>query len=661
MSRESNLKPEKNGAFVRSVLHMAVLALILNLAIEWMARHSISGAFSYILLQPHAFGYNTLILASALSVAFLFRRRVFATVLVSLIWLTLGIINCVLYSLRITPLQFYDFVIFAQNVGIATAYLPLWQLILIGVGLLLIIGGLAVLFRLAPIAESMRKRGAALVMIVWAVTLILTVPYAIRCRDYSDSIRAYGTYGFPYSLLRSLVDRGVKKPDAYDQTAIQEILPETTEMPKTAAAKRPNIIFLQLESFLAPDNIISVTLSEDPVPTFSRLRESCSSGYLYVPTIGGGTANVEFEVLTGMRISDFGTGEYPYSTVLQETVCESVAYTLREIGYRAHAIHSNTATFYKRHLVYPRLGFDTFTPLEYMSEYETNDLGWCRDRYLLEPIRDALSLDEQSDLVFAVSVQGHGYYIKDDPQTAYTISSSGLEDNPGAKNAFEYYVSQLSETDAFLGDLLTELEEWPEPVILVVYGDHLPALDIPEENLKSGSTLATEYVIWSNDGSMKKEDRDLASYQLTAYVLERCGISGGILTSFHQQRWQDENYLQDLASLEYDMISGSQYLYEGREPYEPSDMKMGLKSIAVASAEYNGKAYIVRGRNFTPSSTVCIGDSRLNTIYVDESILVALPGSEDLKSGGEVQISVMQVAPDGTVLSEEGSALCAIK
>ena len=43
-----------------------------------------------------------------------------------------------------------------------------------------------------------------------------------------------------------------------------------------------------------------------------------SSGYFKVPSVGAGTANTEFEVLTGMSMRFFGPGEYPYKTYVKE-------------------------------------------------------------------------------------------------------------------------------------------------------------------------------------------------------------------------------------------------------------------------------------------------------------------------------------------------------
>ena len=502
-----------------------------------------------------------------------------------------------------------------------------------------------------------RKWALLFILLLWGMTALCTIPYAEYNHNYADPSKAYKRSGFPYSLLRSAVDRGVSRPEKYDKAAIAGILDEVPDVPPAPVPQRPNFIFLQLESFLAADNFLSVQCSEDPTPTFTALRDTCTSGFLHVPMIGGGTANVEFEVVTGMNLSDFGTGEYPYSTVLTDATCESFAYDLRDLGYAAHAIHSNTATFYRRHQVFPRLGFDTFTSLEYMQDYSVNPLGWCRDTCLTVPILDALQAEDAPDVIFTVSVQGHGMYDTDAPDIPYAITSAGLEEDPSLKNAFEYYVNQLRETDGFLRELIAALEAYPEPVVLVIYGDHLPALDFEEEQFKSGSLLTTEYVIWTNDSSLAPERRDLASYQLSSYVFSRFGISNGLLMRFHQQYAGSDNYLSALHDLEYDMLYGDKYLYDGVSPHAPTQMRMGIRPIAVEEALFDGRAMIVTGENFTRASTVYINDRALDTVYVNPTTLVGLTGLLDRVEAG-APISVGQVASDGTLLSKTDDVLC---
>jgi hypothetical protein len=292
-----------------------------------------------------------------------------------------------------------------------------------------------------------------------------------------------------------------------------------------------------------------------------------------------------------------------------------------------------------------------------MQDYSLNSLGWCLDRYLTVPILDALNADSCPDIIFTVTVQGHGKYPAEEPETPYHITCTGLEENEDLKNAFEYYISQLKETDDFLGELLAALQNYPEPVVLVIYGDHLPALDFQEEEFRSGSLLTTEYVIWSNDDRIAKENRNITAYQLSSYTLSRCGISSGLLTRFHQQHAQDEDYLEALHQLEYDMLYGDKYLYNGKSPYTPAEMRMGIHDIVLNSATDNGKAIIARGKNFTRSSVICANDRELDTVFVDSGTLVAMYGLISRVEGVET-VSVAQIASDGTILSQTEAIEC---
>ena len=76
-----------------------------------------------------------------------------------------------------------------------------------------------------------------------------------------------------------------------------------------------------------------IEFSENPIPTFTKLKDEGVSGFLSVKNVGGGTANTEFEILTGMNLDHFGFGEYPYTTILKSRACESIAYNLKRLGY----------------------------------------------------------------------------------------------------------------------------------------------------------------------------------------------------------------------------------------------------------------------------------------------------------------------------------------
>ena len=116
----------------------------------------------------------------------------------------------------------------------------------------------------------------------------------------------------------------------------------------SSSEELPNIIMVQLESFFDPLLIKSVEFDMDPIPNFRKLKEIYSTGTFSVSTIGGGTANTEFEVLTALNLDFFAPGEYPHNTVLKTDSSESINYYLKELNYSTHAIHNHEGKFYSK-------------------------------------------------------------------------------------------------------------------------------------------------------------------------------------------------------------------------------------------------------------------------------------------------------------------------
>ena len=297
---------------------------------------------------------------------------------------------------------------------------------------------------------------------------------------------AYEDYGFPYCLGTTFFNTGIDCPNGYGEDLMQEIVLSTQTGEETKIPEEPvNVIFLQLESFFDPKQVEFLNLSEDPIPNFRRLMEEYTSGYFRVPSVGAGTANTEFETITGMSLHYFGPGEYPYKSILKEKTCESVPYVLKGLGYSTHAIHNNEANFYSRKSVFANLGFQTFTSEEYMPDIsDTTPTDWVKDHILTDEIVKCLDATEGPDYIYTISVQGHGDYptepVLEDPQ----ITVSGAENREKNNYSWEYYVNQLKEMDDFIQELVDTLAEYDEPVVLVMYGDHLPTMGLEAEDLK---------------------------------------------------------------------------------------------------------------------------------------------------------------------------------
>ena len=201
--------------------------------------------------------------------------------------------------------------------------------------------------------------------------------------------------------------------------------------------------------------------------------------------------------------------------------------------------------------------------------------------------------------------------------------------------------------DCFLKELTETLEEYDEDIVLVVYGDHLPALDMTEEELKTGDLYKTQYIIWSNFG-MQKQDEDVATYEITSHLFERLGISAGMMTKFHQNHEDDKDYKAKLEALSYDMLYGKYYIYGGSNPYEASDMRMGVKEIKIDKIVKIGDKYYIKGESFTEYSKISLEGKVLKTVYLGPEIL-ALNEEVDPKDASKMKVS--QVEKNKEILS----------
>lgn len=624
-----------------------IAALLLNLAIELLYRQSFSAVFSLIAARPLAFFENVLIIALCLTLCMFMRRKWFFGVVIGTVWAGLGIANMYVLTYRVAPLSAIDFAILQLDWSFIGIYMSVGAFILLVISVVLLIIGLILLFRKCPKTPvHPLKSVVSLCGLMLLVTILPELPTSVGFagNEFKDVINMAEQYGFVYTFSRSVIDEGIDRPEDYSARRVHVIADEVLRAEEKEKVDTPNIIFLQLESFFDVNHLVDVELSEDPVPYFRELKETCSSGFFTAPSVGAGTANTEFEVISQMDVHMFGTGEYPFKTILQEETCESLAYILKDYGLSAHVIHDNTATFYDRHIAYPNMGFDTFTSVEYMNGVEYNEIGWAKDKILMDEIAKVLDSTAERDFIYTVSVQPHGAHPWDSEETTIEVLS-GIDDEV-YRGKMEFYATQLKEVDDFLRSLTEYLENFDEPTVLVMYGDHLPAFEIDETMLDAGNEYMTEYVIWANF-PIAAEDKDVYAFQLASQVFEKIGINGGTLTKFHQMNEWSGAYETELLMLQYDMLYGDKIVYYGETPFEPVDMRMGTEKIILSAATIRANTLTAKGENFTPYSVICLNGEERETEFISENEICCI--CDDLPE--DAKISVKQIAEDGTVLS----------
>lgn len=632
-----------------------LLAFAILVLLECLSRRSLIDGLLFPVRNFVAFLANYAIILITLLPVLLCKRRVAILSLVCAIWLTLAVTQFVLASFRVTPLTAVDFTILPNVITIIDIYLKPYQLVLIIVLILLAIAAIVLMFIKLP--QKMRIVKKSLVALGVSVTLAIIIFFTgFQTHTLTDRfpnlIEAYQKYGFAYCFSLTIFDKGIDKPEDYSQETIDTILGEIEAGNlDNIEEKKPNVIVVQLESFFDVNRLKDYTFSEEALPHFTALMKQYESGALSVPVVGAGTVNTEFEVLTGMSTSHFGPGEYPFRSILLDQTCETIAYSLGESGYTAHALHNHQATFYSRNLVYQNLGFSSFTPLEFMLSPTFNDTMWAKDEVLIPEIFDVMESTDTQDFVFAVSVQGHGKYPTDyeaDPNDIYLTNKSEESER---ESQFNYYLKQIQEMDTFIGNLAEKVLAYDEPTVLVLYGDHLPSLGITNEMLTSGDIYTTEYVILSNyDMQVKKAIGDLHAYDIYPTVMELIGNRNGVINRFHQTCGEKENFLENLEMLAYDLLYGEGYAYGDNEYLPKTDMTLGTKEITVDGYEIVGDTLYIKGKNFNKFSKITLDGDEEETVFIDTETLAANLEKFD-------SITVRQISDKGEVLHETPSYL----
>lgn len=628
------------------------VAFVMEIVLEMLGRRSAIAGLMFVINSPFVYLYNVSIIFFTLLFALFLRKRIFGMIIISFIWMICGIVNFVVLGFRVTPFAAIDFLMIEDVVSMLDVYFSKWQQILLIIAGVAFIAGLVYLLCKTPKFEGDRKVKRTMLVCVaaWGMVVLLTnfnVKHNIISDDFANLGNAYRDYGFAYCFTNSIIDNGISKPDDYSEETMQDIKKDLDGLHTYGKVNKPNIIFIQLESFFDPNGVEGLSLSENPIPNFTKYKEKYPSGYLTVPALGAGTANTEFEVLTGLKSSFFGAGEYPYKTTVNSTPVEGMCSLLKAQGYGTYAIHNNKGSFYDRQDVYDEMGFDAFISLEYMYDVEYTSTGWAKDKSLVTDIMKCLDDTEGQDFVYTISVQGHGRYPSEEDSCEDHVQITYSDEE--MEQPFHYYVNQIYEMDQMLGELVSELDAYGEDYVLVLYGDHLPSLNLEEEQLSDGNLFQTEYVMVNNI-ALDTGDEDLASWQLSAKLFNALNIPCGYAQKAQSVYAGDE--LDDrLCLIAYDMLFGERYIYDGKSPVSQSDMRRGVDVITVTAVKNESGHIVVSGENFNEFSVVYDGDDALDTVYVDRGKLML--ESADIEPGAE--ITVRQVDESGHILSRTDS------
>lgn len=609
-----------------------LLAMIVVFIIEWMARHSFTATWDFVIDHTKAYLYNCFIVYVIYSITFLFSRRKFVRSLITILLLLLGAINGILLLSRVSPFGYTDMAMVGDLLTMQNSkYMTKGEVVLAIIALAALVFYLIVLFIKG---KKQPWKWFFPIRLVITAALFVSIPFVTRFCQYSGVLNAYfgnlaqgySDYGFLYGFGSSVFGIGMKKPIGYSKASVKQALDSENNVgksePLTVNGQKVNVVVVLLESFLDPTEVNYLQMSEDPIPYFHELESKYSTGHLTVPVVGAGTCDTEFEMLTGMSMQFFGPGEYPQKTILKKvSSCESFASDLSKLGYSSHVVHDNGANFYSRKNAFSKMGFNTFTSKEMLDITDYNPIKtWPLDDILIDSTKEAMDSTAGPDFTYTITVATHGNYpdykVFDDP--AVKVTAKGKDQALNYK--WEYYVNMLHTEDTWIRNYCNMLNQRKEPTLVLMFGDHIPTMGLENKDMKTNDIFKTKYITWNNFG-MKKQDMDLTSYNLVSDYLDRLNIHDGTIMKYHQSRLKmgmqggTYSYMRGLRTLQYDLLYGKRYAYDGKNPYPATGIQMGINDVKIDRVyAYGGKIHLY-GQNFTNWSTVYVDGKAVDTTY----------------------------------------------
>ena len=639
------------------------LSFLLVFLGESFHRGSIENGKDFLDNQITVFLLNYLIFLMITSIAFFFKKTRMVYGIISTILMGFYMASGVITGFRGTPLIWADMFSFKEGLAIAGNYLNLNILKYTVIALVIIIAILVFLW----FSERYKSRNKVINpygFIIFPLSIFAVGTFYGNAKGSIEVYRwdlpvSYERNGFMYSFLDTAAGFKVKEPSDYNKASIEKIKNDIieeaqlasndTKMASAMPAKFPNIIIVQLESFMDLHRINGLTFKEDPIPTFRKIASESTNGFLKVPTYGGGTVRSEFEVLTGLSTDYLPVGEIPNNNILKKQPVESLAYILHDYGYGTNVIHNYEGNFYNRDTVYPNLGFDKYISMEYMDKPNNQSWQYPEDVLNIKPIEDIISNNEKPQFIYNVTVESHGGYSSSDFKN-YTVDGNLDQEE---KNELQCYIDKLRGVDEYIKELLDYVESSGEPTVIAMFGDHLPSLKIindDESVLKDGNKYLADFFIWDNIG-LPKENINMEAEEFTTYILEKLNMVAGVMPTFHNACKDDEHYKEDFELLQYDMLFGNKYiLNENKNKYEKTNMKMGLKEITLNNYDIKDDILTVTGDNFNYKSKIIINGKIKETNFIDENTLTTTEIPSNIKS-----ISVGQIGKYDKILSSSNS------
>lgn len=404
-------------------------------------------------------------------------------------------------------------------------------------------------------------------------------------RNYSDN-------GFILGFLYNLQKLKLDEPEGYSEEEIKEIKEHYTKIAATENENRTdmageNVSFVVIlnESFFDPSVEFQGQKFEDyyqheggdVMPVLHELEKKYPSGLMYSLDYGGGTANIEFESLTGL--TNYWVNTVPYTALIPKAgEIPSIASMLTAQNYVSTAIHPYNNGMYKRNIALANEGFHSFiSDTEMKNQEHDGKSEYINDRSAYKETYDLLKSTDKNQVLALITMQNHTPYNADTyEELQFTITNDNLSEE--RKSQIATYYQSLHNSDQYLGEFIQNLEQLDKKVVVLFYGDHSAGLfDITNDNeVKEVRDLSrvTPYFIYANfdyrfndlhlptttPNCMVNTTLNMFNYQKDAihYLLDDVCAEEPILTATYleDKTLSDSKILKQYELVTYDILSG---------------------------------------------------------------------------------------------------------
>lgn len=549
----------------RDFILLVSIAIMITLVSTYEIFMTLESQLTWIVSFPVFFILNIIVIVLFLSFfigIFDYRNGI---VMGSGILLLLMTINTIKYSYRYVFFVLQDILLIDEVMGIKSSFsiIKSLDLILISILIFLVVTYTAIKSGKKEVGYNTRIR--LIILFLVNVFLIANIP-GLKSQYLMDK----GPWLNIVSELKSDPEEEMltdKKANEIFEMIDPSMIIGDKEILEGKTIENPDVIFILSESFWDVNMLEGIEFNIDPMEDYYDVMEESQHGYLDIPVFGGGTANTEFEILTGISTQFYSSGVMAYESGIDNPVM-NIASVLKQSGYQTATIHPSDNWFYNRREVYKYMGFDEFISIEYFNEANIRG-SYVSDKVTTDKVIEKLESTNEDQFLQVITMQNHGPYFENrySEEEFDVIMADCLPEelDDDSRIEIEYtlnnYAQGLYDSGKELKRLTEYLDTIEKPTIVLFYGDHLPWLGEGNLSYNTFNYLPQGYdweesinkyyqtspfLIWKN---YDKTEKDLG-------IVEASFVMPNILSNTNLEI---PNYYKYINTISKDYIAISKY------------------------------------------------------------------------------------------------------